>query len=74
MSRVADKFLRFDITVTITTAIKIFNIKTSEKIVPRFDIIFNASLKKVTRTLHIRSKITHENMKSDKNMEICTKR
>ena len=29
---------------------------------------------KTNRTLLIRSKITRENMKSDKNMEICTKR
>ena len=61
------------ITVTITTAIKIyFKIKTSEKIVRRCDIIFK--LKKVNGTLHIRSKVTSENKKNDKNMEICTKR
>ena len=48
-----------------------FKIKTSERILRRFEIIFK--FKKVNRTLHISSKITRENMKSDKNMEICTK-
>ena len=33
-----------------------------------------SSFKKMNKTLHIRSKITRENMKSDKNVEICTKR
>ena len=50
-----------------------FKIKTSKTILRRFDlseIIFK--FKKANRTLNIRSKITGENMKSDKNMEICT--
>ena len=28
----------------------------------------------MNKTLHIRSKISRENMRSDKDMEICTKR
>ena len=49
---------------------------TSDKnLLVRFDlaeIIFK--LNKKNKTLHIRSKIIGENMKSDKNVEICTKR
>ena len=53
-----------------------FKIKTSEKIERRLDlgeIIFKFK-KQMNRTLHTRSKITRENIKSDKNMKICTKR
>ena len=49
--------------------------KTREKILRRFDlaeIIFK--FEEMNKTLHIKSKIRSENMKSDKNMEICTKR
>ena len=52
-----------------------FKIKTSDKIFRHFDlaeIIFK--IEKKNKTLHIRSKITRENMKSNKNMEVCTKR
>ena len=50
-----------------------FKIKTSGKIPGRFDlteVIFKYK-KKINKTLHIRSKIMRENMKSDK---ICTNR
>ena len=50
-----------------------FKIKPSDKILQCFDlteIIFKYT-KKMNKTLHIRSKITRENMKSDK---ICTNR
>ena len=53
-----------------------FKIKTSDKIFRRFDlteIIFKFE-KKMNKTLPIRSKITCENIKSDKNVETCTMR
>ena len=52
------------------------HIEASDKIFRRFDladIIFKFEKKK-TKTLPIRSKITRENIKSDKNVETCTMR
>ena len=52
-----------------------FKRKTSEKNERRFDLVeIILKFKKMNRALHTRSQITREDMKSDRNMGICTKR
>ena len=62
-------------TITSSKVLRSMHATSDKNLLVRFDlaeIIFK--LNKKNKTLHIRSKIIGENMKSDKNVEICTKR